>query len=62
MDNQTEFLNAEQTSILLKVRPSTLQRWRSEKRGPAYSKVGKQILYKRQDIDEFFEKSREVTK
>ena len=37
----------------------TLQRWRSERRGPAYSKVGGRLIrYAVGDLDHFFEQSR----
>ena len=32
---------------------STLANWRSEKRGPAYIKVGKRIFYRGSDLNAF---------
>ena len=38
--------------------PSTLANWRYEKRGPAYSKTGKRILYQGRDLIEFVDRHR----
>ena len=44
---------------LLKIAPSsTLAQWRHEKRGPAYVKYGKRILYRGVDLNDFLEANR----
>lgn len=35
----------------IKVQKSTLATWRYKKTGPAYVKLGKQIFYRRADVD-----------
>lgn len=55
------FLTPEQTAGHLKVKKSTLEKWRIEGRGPAYRKHGSVIVYHIDDINEW-SKSRKRTK
>ena len=44
---------------LLQIAPtSTLATWRSEKRGPAYCKFGKRVMYRGTDLNAFVEEHR----
>ena len=38
--------------------PKTLAHWRYQRIGPAYSKVGKRILYRGQDLNRFIDSNR----
>ena len=40
---------------------STLANWRSQKRGPLYSKAGKIILYRRENIERFLDRCQQMT-
>ena len=44
---------------LLQIAPaSTMADWRSQKRGPAYVKYGKRVLYRGDDLNTFLEAHR----
>jgi len=45
-------------SAYLGVKPQTLRNWRCQMRGPAYSKIGRRIVYAVQDLDKYREKNR----
>ena len=54
-----QFLNESSAATYLGVSVKSLQRWRFERRGPAYSKVGgKMVRYSIEDLNQFFEQSR----
>lgn len=38
--------------------PRTLIRWRNERRGPTYIRVGKKVLYSKSDLDKWLESNR----
>ena len=42
----------------LRVSPRTLQGWRLEKRGPAFVRLGRKVLYLQSDLDDFLLKNR----
>lgn len=48
-------LDLETAAGLLKLSPHTLERFRVEGRGPAYVKLGKRVLYRRDDLREYVE-------
>lgn len=51
-----EYLSPEEAAALLKLSPRTLQKWRTQKRGPNYKRVSsKIILYTRSDLDKFID-------
>lgn len=35
------------------LKPRTLERWRWQKKGPSYCKIGNRILYRISDIEDF---------
>ena len=54
-----QFLNESSAAKYLGVSVKSLQRWRFERRGPAYSKVGGKIVrYATADLNKFFDQSR----
>ena len=36
----------------------TLRNWRHQRKGPAYLKLGRRVLYKESDLDDYMEKKR----
>ncbi len=54
-------LSEKEAAALLDVNPGTLKRWRSEGKGPAYTKDGS-VRYLRSDIDQYLERMRVSTK
>ena len=55
------YLTPEETAARLKVKKSTLEKWRIEGRGPAYRAHGSVIVYHIDDLDEW-SKGRQRTK
>jgi hypothetical protein len=54
-----QFLNESSAAKYLGVSVKSLQRWRFERRGPAYGKVGGKIVrYSIDDLNKFFDQSR----
>lgn len=45
------FLNEQEVSKRLNVSVATLRRWRLEKRGPMFIKVGSLVRYRPEDLD-----------
>ena len=45
-----ELLSAEELAKALKMSPRTLQKWRSDGRGPRYIRLGHNVRYRSQDI------------
>ena len=43
------------------IKEKTLANWRSQKKGPKYSKAGRTILYRRANIERFLDKCQKVT-
>lgn len=52
------YLTAKEVSVLLGVKVSTLADWRAHSKGPAFSKPGKQVLYRREDVEAYMESHR----
>jgi excisionase family DNA binding protein len=50
MSDADVLLTPAETAALLRVHPSTLRRWRAEKRGPAYVRVGRGYRYWRSAV------------
>ncbi len=40
------------------VEPCTMEKWRCQRRGPAWIKVGGKVLYRLEDLDEFLKENR----
>ncbi len=47
-------LTTKEAAKLYNLTPHTLERWRSQSRGPKYAKLGKRILYDVSDLEAFF--------
>ena len=45
------FLNEQEVSQRLNISVATLRRWRLEKRGPTFVKVGSHVRYRPEDLD-----------
>ena len=43
---------------ILGLKPQTLRNWRFQMRGPAYSKLGKRVVYSLQDLESYQKKHR----
>ena len=56
-----QLLNEEQTAKSLDVTKSALRRWRREKRGPRYIKVGRLIKYRESDLESWVEQNTQST-
>ena len=54
-DSDGPFLTPEQAAEHLKVKKSTLKKWRIQGKGPLYRKHGSVIVYHIDDIDEWSE-------
>jgi excisionase family DNA binding protein len=54
----SELLTPRETARLLKVTVGALRRFRQEQRGPAFTRVGKLIRYRSEDLDRWL--SRQV--
>lgn len=48
-------LDEKKTAHALDMSPRTLQRWRLEGRGPAFVKLGKKVVYRREDLVAYLE-------
>ncbi|MBK1724700.1 helix-turn-helix transcriptional regulator [Thiocystis violacea] len=45
-----DYLTDDETAAELRVTKRTLARWRAESRGPAWTKVGRSVMYRRAAI------------
>lgn len=55
------FMNAKETAKYLGVALSTLYKWTSKHSIPYYSPMGKKLLFKKSELDEWIEKTRVTT-
>lgn len=54
-----EFFTEKEVARMLKIRPSTLARWRCESKGPPFTKFGNRaIRYARADLDKYLKRQR----
>jgi hypothetical protein len=61
MDCTIRHLNQVELARRWRLSPRTLERWRWEKKGPCYLKVGGRVVYRLEDIEAFeAEKMREL--
>jgi predicted DNA-binding transcriptional regulator AlpA len=55
-DKHTSLLSTKQAARLLGLSPQTLEKWRSQKKGPAFIKLGnKAVRYRSHAIEAFIE-------
>jgi len=50
---ETDLLTPLETARFLRISPKTLPRWRWEGTGPTFVRVGRKILYRREDLEKF---------
>lgn len=50
-------MKTEQAAAYLCLSPHTLNQWRYQGRGPLFVRLGRAIRYRREDLDEFLERS-----
>ncbi len=48
-----EFLTPAEAAKVLRISSRTLARWREDNQGPAYSKLGRRILYRRDAVQQW---------
>ena len=53
----SEILDPEEAAHFLRLSPRTLEYYRQQARGPAYSKLGKYVVYARDDLRRFLKVS-----
>ena len=58
MHKVEDFLNDIEAAKFLRLSPQTLRNWRTQCRGPAYSKAGRAIRYTIDDLLAFMEQNR----
>lgn len=56
-----QYLTEAQAAEYLGQKPNTLRNWRAQKRGPAYIKGAKSVLYARADLDAWLDAGRTLT-
>ena len=50
---QTNHLNQEQLAHRWRLSISTLERWRSEGKGPVFLKIGARVVYREHDVEQY---------
>lgn len=53
-----ELLTTEEVADLVRARPETVRYWRHIGTGPRSFKVGRRVLYAREDVEAFIEQAR----
>ena len=55
-----EYLTTEEVAAQLRTTPETVRYWRHIRKGPKSFKVGRRVLYAREDVDAFVAEARAV--
>jgi excisionase family DNA binding protein len=55
-----EYLTTEELADKLRTSPETVRYWRHEQKGPRSFKVGRRVLYAREDVERFIAEARGV--
>ena len=50
-----ENLKTEEAAEFLRVKPTTLEQWRWNGKGPRYCKLGRSVIYRRADLEAFMD-------
>ena len=58
MQKVKNFLNDVEAAEFLRLSPQTLRNWRTQSRGPAYSRAGRAIRYNIEDLNAFMAQNR----
>lgn len=53
--SEREWRTPNEVAAMLKLSPNTLANWRSQGKGPAYSKAGRLVRYWSDDVDDWME-------
>jgi len=61
MTSDSEFLTGMQLAKRWQMHHATLIKWRAEDQGPPFVKIGKRVLYKMADVEQFEEANRKTT-
>ncbi len=56
--HQQEFMTTEEVADFLRTTPGTVRYWRHVGKGPASFKVGRRMLYAREDVEQFVAQAR----
>lgn len=57
MDTKS-WMTTREASKYLSISTQQLEKWRSDKTGPSFSKMGRMVRYRREDLDAFAESHR----
>lgn len=55
MEGQGRTLRTPEAAKYLGIRPNTLDIWRCQKKGPKFHRLGRSIIYLREDLDAYLE-------
>jgi hypothetical protein len=58
MQKVESYLNDVEAARVLRLSPQTLRNWRTQSRGPAYTKAGRAIRYSFDDLKKFMSQNR----
>jgi len=58
MQKVENFMNDVEAARILRLSPQTLRNWRTQSRGPAYSRAGRAIRYNIEDLRAFMDQNR----
>lgn len=62
-ENQTaEFMTLREVAEWIHIAPDTLRYWRTIDSGPASFKIGKRVLYRRSEVEEWFTAQESATR
>jgi excisionase family DNA binding protein len=53
-----ELMTTREAAALLRVPESTMRYWRQTRYGPRHARVGRRVLYSRQDVETWWERQR----
>ncbi|AVT37399.1 helix-turn-helix domain-containing protein [Plantactinospora sp. BB1] len=53
-----EYMTTEEVAELCRTRPETVRFWRSNGKGPHSFKVGRRVLYAREDVEQYLAAAR----
>lgn len=54
----TNMRNETEAALFLGVARQTMANWRSQRRGPAYLKLGRRVVYRLSDLEDFIQSCR----
>lgn len=56
--NESPFVKTPEAAEYLRLRPATLERWRTVGEGPPYRKLGRRVVYAIEDLQRFVRERR----